>query len=194
MLDMSTQNRVHLLNTALELFSARGYDAVGVQEIVNTAGVTKPTLYHYFGSKRGLLDALIVNHSAELLEELRGAAAYAHDLPLTLRRVMETYFGFAQHNPAFYRMLLATRLSPPHSEAHQAGAGLIATQNEIIENLFHKAALDHGNMRKRQRAYAATFLGMVNTYILLYFSGDIAALNEELVIQALHQFSHGIYS
>ena len=30
----------------------KGYDAVGVQEIVDTAGITKPTLYYYFGSKR----------------------------------------------------------------------------------------------------------------------------------------------
>ena len=39
-------NRELLLNTALELFHAKGYDAVGVQEIVDRAGVTKPTLYY----------------------------------------------------------------------------------------------------------------------------------------------------
>ena len=41
-------NREKILNCALELFHARGYDAVGVQEIAETAGVTKPTLYYYF--------------------------------------------------------------------------------------------------------------------------------------------------
>ena len=44
-------NRAEILNAALDLFHARGYDAVGVQEIVDRAGVTKPTLYYYFGSK-----------------------------------------------------------------------------------------------------------------------------------------------
>ena len=48
-------NRELILNAALDLFYARGYDAVGVQEIVDRAGVTKPTLYYYFGSKLGLL-------------------------------------------------------------------------------------------------------------------------------------------
>ncbi|HIZ64719.1 MAG TPA: TetR family transcriptional regulator, partial [Candidatus Blautia pullicola] len=43
-------NRELILNAALDLFYARGYDAVGVQEIVDRAGVTKPTLYYYFGS------------------------------------------------------------------------------------------------------------------------------------------------
>lgn len=45
-------NKEKILQCALELFYARGYDAVGVQEIAETAGVTKPTLYYYFGSKK----------------------------------------------------------------------------------------------------------------------------------------------
>ncbi len=51
-------NRERLLQCALDLFADRGYDAVGVQEIVDTAGVTKPTMYHYFGSKHQLLQEL----------------------------------------------------------------------------------------------------------------------------------------
>ena len=42
-----------------ESFYEKGYDAIGVQEIADAAGVTKPTLYHYFGSKYGLLQAVI---------------------------------------------------------------------------------------------------------------------------------------
>jgi AcrR family transcriptional regulator len=56
---ISMDNRQRLLDCALELFSLRGYDAVGVREVVEAAGVTKPTLYHYFDSKRGLLEALL---------------------------------------------------------------------------------------------------------------------------------------
>src|SRR5215211_7966667 len=63
-------NRALILDRALGLFAARGYDAVGVQEIVEAAGVTKPTLYHYFGSKRGLLEALVAEHAGEFLAEV----------------------------------------------------------------------------------------------------------------------------
>ncbi|HIS80092.1 MAG TPA: helix-turn-helix transcriptional regulator [Candidatus Scatomonas merdavium] len=38
------ENRERLLEAALSLFYEKGYDAVGVQEIVEAAGVTKPTL------------------------------------------------------------------------------------------------------------------------------------------------------
>ena len=42
--------RAELLDGALDLFAAYGYDGVGVQQICNAAGVAKPTLYHHFGA------------------------------------------------------------------------------------------------------------------------------------------------
>ena len=39
---------------AAKLFAERGYDATSVREIVEAAGVAKPTLYYYFRSKEGL--------------------------------------------------------------------------------------------------------------------------------------------
>ena len=52
-------NKELILKSALDLFYAKGYDAVGVQEIVDKAGISKPTLYYYFGSKLGLLQNLL---------------------------------------------------------------------------------------------------------------------------------------
>ena len=66
-------NREAILNSALNLFWARGYDATGVQEIVDQAGITKPTLYYYFGSKQGLLQEILITNSRQLEEELREA-------------------------------------------------------------------------------------------------------------------------
>ena len=41
-----------ILKKALELFSEKGYDATSVREICEAAGITKPTLYYFYGSKR----------------------------------------------------------------------------------------------------------------------------------------------
>jgi TetR/AcrR family transcriptional regulator len=46
--------RGRLLSAALELFTRKGYAATSVREIVEVAGVTKPVLYYYFGSKEGI--------------------------------------------------------------------------------------------------------------------------------------------
>jgi hypothetical protein len=53
--------------------------------------------------------------------------------------------------------------------------------------------MDHGNMKGRQRAYAATFLGLINTYAALGLNG-YAELDQALVNNAIHQFMHGIFS
>ena len=50
--------RGRILAVALREFASRGYDAVGVQEICAGAGITKPSLYHHYGSKRGLLEEI----------------------------------------------------------------------------------------------------------------------------------------
>ena len=65
------ENREMIMRCAKTLFYAKGYDAVGVQEIVDKAGVTKPTLYYYFGSKYGLLKTLIEEMKAEIAEAQR---------------------------------------------------------------------------------------------------------------------------
>jgi TetR/AcrR family transcriptional regulator len=186
-------NRDLLLECALRLFAARGYDAVGVQEIVEAAGVTKPTLYYYFGSKRGLLEALLGAYFAQLNQVVRDGAAYSGWLPGTLKHLTAALFAFARANPAFYRLQLALWFAPEQSEGFQVVTGLNRTQYDLIEALFQRAAQDHGNMRGRHHAYAATYLGMVNTYVGMALNG-LASLDEKLVDQAVHQFQHGIYS
>lgn len=186
-------NRENILNCALQLFAVRGYDAVGVQEIVTQAGVTKPTLYHYFKSKHGLLHTLLDTYFRELHSTTQAAALYQGDLPQTLERIAEAYFHFAQDHRAFYRMQLAMWFAPPNSESFKAVVQHNNQQQRCLETLFIQAAEDHGNMKERHRAYAATFLGMLNTYISLALN-DYAQLDESLIYKANHQFMHGIFS
>src|SRR5262245_34415521 len=50
----SVAGRDRLLAAALELFPRSGYATTTVEELVSTAGVTQPVLYHHFGTKAGL--------------------------------------------------------------------------------------------------------------------------------------------
>jgi AcrR family transcriptional regulator len=186
-------NRENLLHCALNLFASRGYDAVGVQEIAEAAGITKPTLYHYFGSKSGLLSTLLAENYESFFETLQNAAHYQGDVTNTLRAVAGAYFTFARQNPTLYRFSLSLSFAPPESEACQAARALNERQQQLLESLFASAALDHGNMKGRQRTYAASFLGIVNTYAVLSLAGD-ANLDENLVNSVVHQFMHGIFS
>jgi TetR/AcrR family transcriptional regulator, transcriptional repressor for nem operon len=58
--------RSRLLETAMQLMYARGYSAVGVQEICAQAGVNKGSFYHFFPSKQALILAVIEAHGQRL--------------------------------------------------------------------------------------------------------------------------------
>ena len=186
-------NRSGILGAALQLFAARGYDAVGIQQIVDVAGVTKPTLYHYFGSKLGLLEELLAEHFAVLHSELERAARYRRDLPQTLTEIARAYFAFALARPDFYRMQLGLLFAPLESDGLKAVTHFHERQFRVVEEMFRAAAADHGNMKGRQRAYAVTFIGMIHNYVALCLNGH-GKLDDKLLHQAVRQFSHGIYS
>lgn len=52
---MTASRRDHLIETALDLFRRNGYQATGIERILSTANVSKPTLYRHFRSKEELI-------------------------------------------------------------------------------------------------------------------------------------------
>jgi AcrR family transcriptional regulator len=64
--------RAALIDAARRLFTERGYEAVGSEEIVRAAGVTRGALYHHFGGKPGLLEAAYERLEAESTERVAG--------------------------------------------------------------------------------------------------------------------------
>lgn len=56
---MTASRRDQLVQTAVDLFYSNGYHATGIEKILTTAGVSKPTLYRHFDSKNELIVAAL---------------------------------------------------------------------------------------------------------------------------------------
>ncbi|MFZ3070277.1 MAG: TetR/AcrR family transcriptional regulator [Anaerolineaceae bacterium] len=186
-------NRAIILETALQFFAALGYEATGTQEICDASGITKPTLYHYFRSKQGLIETILSENFHPFLLHLTDACEYHHDLTLNLEKIMRAYFSFASLNPTFYRLQFSLQFAPVKSESYQVVSPWVKSQRDLVQELFRKAEHDHGNMRGRSEAYTTTLLGMINTYIIQALDHK-QELSDELLYQARHQFMHGIFS
>ena len=105
-------NRQRILEIGLVLFAQNGYEATGVQEICDRAEITKPTLYHYFGNKQGLLESILEERFKPFLSLLEAACHYRRDLTLNIQRVIEAYFLFASRDLLLYQLLFSLRTGP----------------------------------------------------------------------------------
>jgi AcrR family transcriptional regulator len=66
----SEETKTHILDGALDCFSEHGYDATGVAEICQRAGVSKGAFYYHFASKQALFVALLEQWLAALDREM----------------------------------------------------------------------------------------------------------------------------
>jgi TetR/AcrR family transcriptional regulator len=193
--DSASKNdtRKRLAAAALDCFSRHGYEAVGVQEIVEAAGITKPSLYHYFGSKQGLLEALVAEGGGTLAALYEAAAKYRHDLVMNLRGLLDETAGFAAANPAFFRLMTSLFSAAPETVSYNAGKELRRRLAASLTALFKAAAKDHGNMKGRERVYGETFLPLLQSCALLSLNGELK-LDAHTRYRIIHQYMHGIFS
>jgi AcrR family transcriptional regulator len=102
-----------ILRSALELFSSKGYDAASVREICEAAGITKPTLYHFYGSKEGVYRALVDGALDDFRRQVARALAGPGSARTRLKRVARTYFENARARHDLVRFIYALIHNPP---------------------------------------------------------------------------------
>jgi AcrR family transcriptional regulator len=68
--DMITETRERLMAAARRAFAERGYAATSMDDLCAEAGLTRGALYHHFGGKEGLLEAVVVEIGEEVSERL----------------------------------------------------------------------------------------------------------------------------
>lgn len=71
--------RAALVEVARPLFAERGFEAVPAEELVAAAGLTRGALYHHFGGKPGLFDAVHEQLHAEVAARIARAAGRVAD-------------------------------------------------------------------------------------------------------------------
>jgi AcrR family transcriptional regulator len=186
-------NREKILRAALALFASRGYDAVGVQEICDACEITKPTLYHYFASKQGLLDVLFAESYKPFLERVAIAAEYHRDIVVNLESIARAFFDFAREAPEFNRFAIGSSFAPRESDVYAAQRKYSEQLYAILEKLFTLAVKEHGNMRNKERQLALSFLGLLRSFVGLYVSRQ-TPLDDAVSRAVVKQFMYGIFS
>ncbi len=196
----NTNSRDTLLECALTLFSEKGYDNAGINEIVQMAGVTKPTLYYFFQSKEGLFEEILKRYYGQLNKILAEESAYSpnaevyhNDVLPTLMRITDAYFRFARENKQFYIMLLSLTFAPPTAQVTSMIEPYNVAQYQIVIQCFEKIADTHVSLRGKERQCAYHFIAIINANIGLWNHGyvELDFHKTEFIVK---QFMHGIFS
>src|SRR5215218_1387925 len=96
--------RDRLLHAAAELLDAAQGAEVSTRSICERAGVQAPTLYHHFGSKRGLEDAVVAHGFKRFLAE-RAEIGGAGDPLDDIREGWDLHVRYGLENPYFYGLI-----------------------------------------------------------------------------------------
>jgi AcrR family transcriptional regulator len=94
--EMVEETRAKLITAARKAFAEEGFAAASMDELTAAAGLTRGALYHNFGDKKGLLQAVIDQIDAEILERLR----------VEQERAATPWLGLLAENIAYIEMAL----------------------------------------------------------------------------------------
>ena len=137
----SEATRRQLITAARRLFGARGYAAVGTEEIVRTAGVTRGALYHQFRDKADLFAAVAEEVEAEIAEQIAAGAAGAAADPVGALRAGARLFLHACAEPEVERIIL---LDAPAVLGWEAWRDLAGRYGLGLVQLALQSAMDAG--------------------------------------------------
>jgi AcrR family transcriptional regulator len=102
----SRATRDGLLQAARTLFAERGYAAVGTEEIVRAAGMTRGALYHQFRDKEQLFEAVFEQVEAETTQRIAEGALAAASNPIAALRAGSHAFLAVCAEPEIERIIL----------------------------------------------------------------------------------------
>lgn len=118
-----------LLHHAEQLFLQHGVNAVSLDDVVQQVGGSKATIYQYFGSKQGLLAAVVLHRCQRFFERMNFSPVLPPDQPLKtvlLERCHRLYQAFNEpDNVAFLRLVISESQRDPELAqlAYESGIG-----------------------------------------------------------------------
>jgi AcrR family transcriptional regulator len=190
-MEKNTETKALILEKAIKLFAAKGYDGVGVQEICTESKITKPTLYYYFTSKTGLLSAIIEEKGSVFYNTLEEASKYLRDFILSLTKILESTIDFALENPDFYRLHCTLSSSSQDSEAGKLYKPVFEKIQNLITEFFLNSVAEFGNMKGKEKLYSRIFLQTCQALALDIIQNRLEK-TDAMIFSVIHSFVCGV--
>ena len=184
-------NRERILVAATHLFAHKGYGSTSVREVVEAAGVTKPTLYYYFENKEALFREVIswkMASGERVFSEAIAAGGTAVDV---LRRVVTGLVDSARGDLDGLRLVMTCGL--PMSD----GQPRVDVMERHLRNIAPLAALvEQGQAQGQLRPEVdptlavVALLGTVNLQMMALLKGE--PFSDDVIDALIDTWLHGV--
>jgi AcrR family transcriptional regulator len=115
-----SRSRELVLNAAERIMAAEGYDSASLGRVVEESQIPISSVYHYFGSKDGVLLAVMERGAERFFERVPEPNELIGD-PLThLRLLVEEVCDALEHESDFLRLVVVMAAQPPVDQGGQA--------------------------------------------------------------------------
>jgi AcrR family transcriptional regulator len=134
-----------ILDAALAGFGTRGYEATSLDALAAELGITKQTILYWFGSKEGVLQAVVERVSAQLNVAIEDAVARRSGGYDRVEGVLAAVFRLGVRQPAVLGLLRElSRLGP------LVAGPLVAGIDPLVDRAaaFLAAEMDAGTLRR----------------------------------------------
>jgi len=150
----AAQRRTQILHVALHEFATNGYHDTSMNDIAESASVTKPVLYQHFASKHELFLALIDEVASGMLESIGKATHNARDGRSQTEEGIIAYFEWvAAHRDGFMLLFGGGALRD-----EEFAAALRSVEKNVAEAIA--PLIDAGLDPEHQRRLAYALVGM----------------------------------
>lgn len=179
-----TRSREVVLDAAERLMAAHGYEAATVAALVEEAGVPASSIYHYFGSKEGVLLAVMERGAERFFEVLPDIGARSGSQIEHLDALITTVAAALEANPDFLRILVVMATQPVNAEEGDVHRVVTRVREMALDRLRTQMELVFGLDR------SSTDADRLARFALAAFDGAFVACqaNRDLSLGSLLEF------
>ncbi|MEV4656667.1 TetR/AcrR family transcriptional regulator [Micromonospora sp. NPDC049301] len=145
------RTRESMLARATDLLYERGLDGVGIAELCAAVGASKETLYRHFGSKEGLIDAVLAARSDRVIRWLADVARAAGPDPEAELGAIFDALGTWYAEPAFRGCAIVNAATQHHTDpARRVAVRHLDRYLELLTDIAQRAGAGDPQMLARQ--------------------------------------------
>ncbi len=185
--------RKKIFTVAARLFAEKGYNAVSMREISEQAGLSKPMIYYYFGSKEGVYKELVTTGVSHILSAIENTYTLNISVRERLNLIIKKFFYACQNFPEFTKFMSNLMCSAEKIDFMVNFKQQTDKKEKYLIDLFRQG-IKSGELDSSldPKTAAHIYTGVLMHFIMIQLTTKEIVLSDELADNVLNTLISGM--